>query len=425
MTLQKGVIIIKGIPGCPPNRICELNCLDDVIGNADNLPYLLSMLQNNCIEAAALGGWNDHASYDLVLRSNGALAPYNSATNYANYAFCIEKGNGCNREILCTPVGQKHYNPCAPSPSPRPYPSAPCPTPIPCPPAPYPTPIPCPPAPRPHPAPRPCPAPKPCPAPRPCPVPKPCPKPKPCPVPRPCPPKRRHKPFGPGKDKRCDLNTIKCDDSSSSSSSSKSCSRSSSDKGYECSSSSSKSCSDGRVEKCPKYVKQKRTFYKNCEPRKRCEDRVNFAVENIKIVKTFIFNPHDLRNKRSVKFREITDKATNCFKWVELKPIFDGKKFTKDGYPALLRFPCFLYELRKYVSCKYNYPNPCLYLDCYGRLYVRIRECLYSINFRKSVKFTHKSAFKHIKLCPVKGRKLDCLIQSGLAGVLFEEKECY
>jgi len=171
-------------------------------------------------------------------------------------------------------------------------------------------------------------------------------------------------------------------------------------------------------------VKQKKFVYKNCKPAKKCEDRVRLAVENIKIVKTFIFNPKDLKDCGRVKFREIIDKATNLFKWVELKPIFDGKRITKDGYPSLLRFPRFLLELKKYIACKYKYPHPCLYLDCKGRLYVRIRDCLYWVRFKRNIKFSRKNAFKHIKLCPVKGKKLDCLIQSGLAGVVFEEREC-
>lgn len=384
LTMQRDVVVIKGIPGCPPSRICEMNGLDDVVANAQNLPYLISILRNNCIDAAAVAGWNDHLCYDLVLRANGALAPFQQLTNYADHAFCIQKGHGCRREPVCgdSSSSKQSHRPCPPQPMPcPPQPCPPQPKPMPCPPQP------CPPRPRPMPCP---------------PQPKPCP-PKPMPI-------------------------IKCESSSSSSSSSCSSSSSSSSSSSEsevCSKSSSRSRSSvKKYEKCPKYVKQKKNIYKNCNPRDKCRDRVNFAVENIRIVKTFIFNEKDLCDKRRVKFREVTDKATNLFKWVELRPLLDGKRLTKEGYPALLRFPGFLYALKRYIQCKYKYMNPCLYLDCKGKLYVRIRDTLYLVKFRRNVKFSEKHAFKYIKLCPVRGKKLDCLINEGLAGIVFERSVC-
>lgn len=101
LSYQHEVILIEGIRGCPPTRICEINGLDDVVASGSNVSFLMTMLCNLGIESAAVGGWNDHISYDSVLRVNGALAPYNPKTNNANYAFCITRGKGCNRQRHC------------------------------------------------------------------------------------------------------------------------------------------------------------------------------------------------------------------------------------------------------------------------------------------------------------------------------------
>ncbi|ELA48288.1 hypothetical protein VCUG_00124 [Vavraia culicis subsp. floridensis] len=70
-----------------PGEICKLNGKMGVMATARNLPLLINLLQRNKIDAAAVSGWNG-TSGNFVLRSNGALAPYEPLTNQASYAFC-------------------------------------------------------------------------------------------------------------------------------------------------------------------------------------------------------------------------------------------------------------------------------------------------------------------------------------------------
>lgn len=95
------IILIKGCPGQAPNTICSANGKYPVMATAENLPHLISMLKENCIEAASVGGWNGQCA-NLVLRSNGALAPYDAKTNNANAAFCTAQ-TPCNpqRPVPC------------------------------------------------------------------------------------------------------------------------------------------------------------------------------------------------------------------------------------------------------------------------------------------------------------------------------------
>lgn len=340
-TLQTGVILIPNIPGCPPTRICEINGLDDVVASANNLPYLMTMLYNHGIESAAVGGWNDHISYDFVVRANGAVAPYSPATNDACYAFCIPRGKGCNRRCVyptpCQTYAETQQN---------------CGSPV---------------TPSQHclyvqplvvsncvaPAPQTC-----------APV---------VSVPSTC---------------------VEKEDSCS---------------------------SERECDPCVKYVKQQKNVYKNKSKSDKCKDRVCGALEEIKTARTYVFKSCDLSNRKKVKFCEVTNRATDLAKWVELKPVHDKKGATCDGYPTLLRYPAFLYEFRKYIACKYEYPCPCLYVDCNGCLYVRIKETLYLVKFKRSIEYSCQSGFKHLKLCPVEGKCLDKLVQSGLSGVVFQE----
>lgn len=398
LTMQHGVVLIKGIPGCPPTRICEINGCDDIVANANNLPFLISMLRNNRVESAAVGGWNDHLSYDLVLRSNGALAPFSGLTNNAHHAFCIPKGRGCNRERQA-PIQQTHMQkkpvcvkvvckepavfvptvcepPAVNSPilcKPESTQSSVAPQ-IPCPPVEH----------------------------------KPTPQPEHCETQVAIPIKEHHVYIQP---QRLDCRSE---------------TRRNKSKLPVCSSSSTEqSCtsndSDSSCDLCPKYVKQRNIVYKNKGKHDKCKPRVCGALENIKLVKTFVFKSCDITNKKKVKFCEVTNEATELIKWVELRPSFDGKSLTKDGYPTILRFPIFLYEFKKYIACKYMYKNPCLYLDCCGKLYVRIKDTLFLVKFKSQIKSSRKHGFKDIKLCSVKGKKLNELIQSGLAGVVFED----
>ncbi|EJW05084.1 hypothetical protein EDEG_00797 [Edhazardia aedis USNM 41457] len=399
ISLQRGVYLIKGVPGCPPHRICEVNGLDDVVANSTNLPFLITMLHNNCIPAASVAGWNDHLSYDLVLRKSGNLAPFHPLTNFADHAFCIEKGSGCHREsntekVKCEPVD------CKPAPCPEPKP-----VPVPCPPAPEPKPCP---EPKPVPVPVPCP---PCPAPEPessC-V-KPAPKPKPCPPapkPKPCPPAPKPKPCPPAPEP----SEVSEEESGSSAETSEVEHSEESDK-------------EEKSPECPQYVVRRRNIYRNKNREDACNDHVRLAVEDLRVVKTFVFNERDIYNCRKIKVKEVINKAGNVIKWVELKPIFDGKRMTKEGYPALLRFPHFLLELQNYIGRKFKVEKPCLFLDCAGRLYVRLQNTLYMVRFRRDVRFDRKSCFKFVKLCPIRGRALNGLIQKGLAGILFEKSQC-
>lgn len=375
LSLQYDVFLLRGIPGCDPTRICEINGYDDVVVNSNNISYLISMLVNNHVESAAVGGWNDHVPYNLVLRSNGALAPYQRFTNNADFALCIKQGNGCHRKRDHAP----HSAPVCP-----PQPCPPQPTPI-CPPRPVPIcpPQPCPPRPSPICPPQPW-------IPRPCP-PQPC-QPKPW-IPRP----RPHE----------------------SSSSESSLSRRSST-----TSRSMRKHSSRRSKVCPKYVKQKRIGVRNKKPCKPNEDWVKCCLENIRVVKTFVFNERDLYDCGRIKLKEFTSKSANQCKVVELRPLCKEERLQKHDYPALLRFPCFLLNFKKYVTRKYHYSNPCLYIDCRGRLYVRIRDTLYGVVFLHGTEFNEKCTFKHIKLCPIKGKPLQCLIQEGLAGIAFEGGFC-
>ncbi|KAM0673454.1 hypothetical protein GVAV_003147 [Gurleya vavrai] len=387
---QHDVVLIKGHPGCDPSRICEVNGLDDIVANATNLSYLISMLVNKCVEAAAVAGWNDHISYEYVLRSNGALAPYQRLTNHADYAFCIKQGQGCSRK-------RPHERPCPPRPCPQPEPWRH--ETKPCPPAPQPwRPEPrreeqryCPPAPRP---------------------------------PVVCPPSPQPPVFRPNHNYRP---WIHCErrERESSSSSSTSCTSSSSSSSYSSRSGvrphSSKS---ERRDKFPKYVKTKRSAGRTRRPSNKCEDWVKCCVENIKVVKTFVFDEKDLYDCGRIKLTELTDKAASQVKFVELGPLSHNQKLRKGDYPVLLRFPCFLLNFRKYIQGKYRYLNVCLYIDCRGRLYVRIRDTLYSVIFLEGTTFDERCTFKHIKLCPIRGKELNCLIQEGLAGIEFKGSRC-
>ncbi|KAM0687347.1 hypothetical protein COBT_001414 [Conglomerata obtusa] len=412
LSFQHGVILIKNNTRCDPSRICEINGLDDVVANPTNLPFLMSMLTNNCVEAAMVAGWNDHISYNYVLRSNGSLAPYQELTNHASYAFCIEKGKGCSRNnvYICPPAPR----PCPPAPRPCP------PMPQPCPPMPQP----CPPAPRPcPPMPQPCP-----PAPRPCPpMPQPCPPaPRPCPpMPQPCPPAMptwQPEQWYPVQEVSYPKPRVHCkkpvESSSSSSSSSSSDSSSTSE-------SDMRQCTDKRpIKVCPKYVKSKKLVHKSHGPNNKCEDWVKCCVENIRVIKTFVFDESDLKDCGRIKLKEFTDKTANQVKYVELRPLYDRRRVERDEYPALLRFPRFLLRFKQFIQCKYKYQNPCLYISCEGRLYVRIHDTLYSVSFLKGTTFDDNCNFKHLELCPIRGRELNCLIQKGLAGIKFERNNC-
>lgn len=81
------VVLIKGRCGDHPASICKKNGYAPVWADACNIGLLLQILRNNCVESAFVGGWNGQPA-NLVLRSNGALAPYCRVTNDANHAFC-------------------------------------------------------------------------------------------------------------------------------------------------------------------------------------------------------------------------------------------------------------------------------------------------------------------------------------------------
>eukprot|EP00866_Antonospora_locustae_P001558 jgi/Antlo1/1558/918 len=81
------VVLIKGRCGDHPASICKKNGYAPVWADACNIGILLQILRNNCVDSAFVGGWNGQPA-NLVLRSNGALAPYCRVTNDANHAFC-------------------------------------------------------------------------------------------------------------------------------------------------------------------------------------------------------------------------------------------------------------------------------------------------------------------------------------------------
>lgn len=107
------ICLIGGRPNQPPSQICrELGC-SSVMATTQNLPHLLDVLRRSGVEAAAVNGWNGVYS-DLVLKSNGALAPYNPQTNNANAAFCIfgyQQPTGTSVPVPCAQPLQPTYRP--------------------------------------------------------------------------------------------------------------------------------------------------------------------------------------------------------------------------------------------------------------------------------------------------------------------------
>merc|ERR1712121_24147 len=147
-------LLIPGAPCQDPFSICNSSGCSLAMATAENLPTLIQLLKNNGYPSAAVAGWNNQAA-NLVLRDNGALAPYKRFTNDANAAICVKNEPTCANP--CPPAPQPIPQPCPPViiPVPRPCPPAPQPTPQPCPPVIIPVPEPCPPAPQP--IPQPCP----------------------------------------------------------------------------------------------------------------------------------------------------------------------------------------------------------------------------------------------------------------------------
>lgn len=116
------VCLVTGRPGQAPNTICSDCGGQGIMATTRNLPYLIQMLRASETPAAVVTGWNG-VEANLVVRDNGAVAPYDPRTNNANAAFCCVSGMP---------------GPIPPQPCPNP-----CPAPLPiCPPAPC-VPYPC------------------------------------------------------------------------------------------------------------------------------------------------------------------------------------------------------------------------------------------------------------------------------------------
>lgn len=78
----------KGRCGDKPGDICRLNRMQPVGADAQNINALRKMMCDKGVKAASVASWNGQIC-DLVLRENGALAPYNAITNDTSYAFCM------------------------------------------------------------------------------------------------------------------------------------------------------------------------------------------------------------------------------------------------------------------------------------------------------------------------------------------------
>lgn len=79
--------LVKGRLGEDLSRICKINGMNNVEASVYNIGSLLDSLFHHSVASAYVSGWNG-VRMDLVLRDNGALAPFTEKTNYANHAFC-------------------------------------------------------------------------------------------------------------------------------------------------------------------------------------------------------------------------------------------------------------------------------------------------------------------------------------------------
>ncbi|MFF3620780.1 hypothetical protein [Streptomyces sp. NPDC002467] len=76
-----------------PASIAGRNGYDAVDADNTNISLLIAMLKEQVVESAYVRSWNGQSG-DFVLRSTGALGPYDAFTNNAYYAFGVEKSAG-------------------------------------------------------------------------------------------------------------------------------------------------------------------------------------------------------------------------------------------------------------------------------------------------------------------------------------------
>merc|ERR1712121_36645 len=114
-------LLIPGAPCQDPFSICNSSGCSLAMATAENLPTLIQLLKNNGYPSAAVAGWNNQAA-NLVLRDNGALAPYDRLTNDANAAICLKNMATCPNPC---PKIQVLPQPCPPAPQPTPQPCQP------------------------------------------------------------------------------------------------------------------------------------------------------------------------------------------------------------------------------------------------------------------------------------------------------------
>lgn len=88
------VVLIPVPSGRNPTEACRENGCVPVMATSANLNQLICILKEANVDAAAVSGWNG-VYQGLVLRANGALAPYDPQTNNANAAFCYRKKDPC------------------------------------------------------------------------------------------------------------------------------------------------------------------------------------------------------------------------------------------------------------------------------------------------------------------------------------------
>jgi hypothetical protein len=85
------VELIKGKNNEEPSNICTGRGLLNLNATTEILPFLRSLLLKNNIPHALVSGWHED-DLDHVVHVNGAVSPFENATNNTGHAFCVRGG---------------------------------------------------------------------------------------------------------------------------------------------------------------------------------------------------------------------------------------------------------------------------------------------------------------------------------------------
>ncbi|MBG6134181.1 hypothetical protein [Longispora fulva] len=83
------MVLIAGTTETPPAGIAAANGVESVQASVHNLSTLLAVLASEGVESGYVSGWNGQQG-DYVLRSNGAIAPYDEHANDTGHAFVVQ-----------------------------------------------------------------------------------------------------------------------------------------------------------------------------------------------------------------------------------------------------------------------------------------------------------------------------------------------